>query len=55
VYGGLNWNPELRSPLTEPGVEVAAGEYLLAVDGRELKAPENLYSRFEYTPAGWSN
>jgi len=49
VYGGLNWNPELRSPLTEPGVEVTAGEYLLAVDGRELKAPENLYSRFEYT------
>lgn len=49
VYGGLNWNPELRSPLTEPGVEVEAGEYLLAVDGRELRAPENLHSRFEYT------
>ena len=26
VYGGLNWNPELRSPLTEPGVDVKAGE-----------------------------
>ena len=49
VYGGLNWNPELRSPLTEPGVDVKAGEYLLAVDGKELRHPENLYSRFERT------
>ena len=49
VYGGLNWNPELRSPLTEPGVDVKAGEYLLAVEGKELKYPENLYARFERT------
>jgi tricorn protease len=26
VYGGLNWTPNLRSPLTEPGVNVKAGE-----------------------------
>src|ERR1019366_881922 len=44
VYGGLNWNPELRSPLTEPGIDVKAGEYLLAVDGKDLKPPEDLYS-----------
>jgi tricorn protease len=49
VYGGLNWNPELRAPLTEPGVDVVEGEYLLAVDGKDLKAPENLYARFERT------
>ncbi len=49
VYGGLNWNPDLRAPLTEPGVEVQAGEYLLAVDGEELRPPENLYARFENT------
>jgi tricorn protease len=49
VYGGLNWNPELRSPLTEPGVDVKAGEYLLAVQGKDLVPPENLYSRFENT------
>jgi len=49
VFGGLNWNPELRSPLTEPGVDVKAGEYLLAVQGRELRYPENLYGRFEQT------
>jgi tricorn protease len=47
VLGGLNWNPGLRSPLTEPGVEVVAGEYLLAVDGADLRPPANLYARFE--------
>jgi tricorn protease len=47
VFGGLNWNPELRAPLSEPGVEVKAGEYLLAVNGRDLAPPENLYARFE--------
>ncbi|MFI5176886.1 MAG: PDZ domain-containing protein, partial [Terriglobia bacterium] len=49
VYGGLNWNPELRSPLTEPGVDVKAGEYLLAVQGRDLRPPTDLYSQFENT------
>ncbi|HTO86904.1 MAG TPA: PDZ domain-containing protein [Thermoanaerobaculia bacterium] len=49
VYGGLNWNPELRSPLTEPGVNVKAGEYLLAVGGQDVKPPANLYSFFENT------
>lgn len=47
VYGGLNWNPELRSPLTEPGVNVKAGEYLLAVEGKELIPPDNLLKYFE--------
>ncbi len=49
VYGGLNWNPELRSPLTEPGVDVKEGEYLLAVQGKELRPPTNLYILFENT------
>jgi tricorn protease len=49
VFGGLNWNPELRAPLSEPGVEVKAGEYLLAVNGKDLAPPENLYARFEAT------
>jgi tricorn protease len=49
VYGGLNWTPELRSPLTAPGVDVKAGEYLLAVRGIDLKPPTELYSLFENT------
>jgi tricorn protease len=49
VYGGLNWNPQLRAPLTEPGVNAKAGEYLLAVNGRDLRPPANVYSLFENT------
>ncbi|MBM3293870.1 MAG: peptidase S41 [Candidatus Aminicenantes bacterium] len=50
IYGGLNWNPELRAPLSEPGVDVKAGEYLLEVDGRPLRAPaDNLFAAFENT------
>ena len=49
MYGGLNWSPELRSPLTAPGVDVKAGEYLLAVRGNDLKPPTEVYSLFENT------
>ncbi|MFB3789293.1 MAG: PDZ domain-containing protein [bacterium] len=49
IYQGLNWNPDLRAPLTMPGVNVKEGDYLLAVDGRPLKAPTNIYSLFENT------
>jgi tricorn protease len=49
IYGGLNWTPDLRSPLTEPGVDVKPGEYLLAVEGVPLRAPESLFARFERT------
>lgn len=47
VYNGENWNPNLRAPLTQPGVNVTAGEYLLAVRGRDVRPPANLYSFFE--------
>jgi len=50
VYNGESWNPQLRAPLTQPGVNVAAGEYLLAVNGRNVTAPQdNVYRLFEAT------
>jgi tricorn protease len=49
IYGGLNWSPDLRSPLTEPGVNVQVGDYILAVNGDEVTADKNLYSYFENT------
>lgn len=49
VFEGLNWNPDLRSPLTEPGLNVKAGEYLLAVNGKDLKTDQNLFAPFENT------
>lgn len=47
VYGGLDWRPNLRAPLRAPGIAVASGEYLLAVDGKPLTAERNVYSAFE--------
>jgi tricorn protease len=49
IYNGENWNPQLRAPLTQPGVNVAAGDYLLAVNGREVSGRDNIYSFFENT------
>jgi tricorn protease len=47
VYGGLNWDPELKAPLVAPGVEVKAGEFLLAVDGEEITPAREVYAAFE--------
>ena len=49
IYGGLNWTPDLRSPLTEPGLNVKKGEYILAIDGKDVTADKNIYSFLENT------
>ena len=43
IYPGQNWDNALRSPFTEPGVTVKQGDYLLAVNGRSLRVPQNPY------------
>ena len=42
VYAGESWNPQFRAPLTQPGVNVQVGEYLLAVNGQELTKDESV-------------
>ncbi len=49
IYNGENWNPDLRAPLTQPGVDVKVGEYLLEVNGSEVRPPMEVYSYFENT------
>ncbi len=49
IYTGENWNPELRAPLSAPGIQIAEGDYLLEVNGRALAPPANIYSLFEGT------
>src|SRR5207253_799942 len=46
---GENWNPELHAPLTQPGVDVKVGDYLLEVEGRDVRPPAEVYSFFENT------
>ncbi len=40
IYHGQNWNGDTRSPLTEPGINIKEGDYLLAINGRPLHAPQ---------------
>ena len=49
IYNGENWNPDLRAPLTQPGVDVKVGEYLLAVNGQDVHPPDSVYRYFEDT------
>ena len=47
ILRGENWNPKLTSPLSQPGVNVAEGEFLLAVNGRDVRADSEVYRPFE--------
>ena len=49
IYNGENWTPSLTAPLTLPGINVVEGDYLLAVNGRELHATDNIDSFFDGT------
>lgn len=49
IYSGLNWNPSFQAPLTQPGIQVKEGDYLLAVNGVPLDGKENIYSLFQNT------
>lgn len=49
IYGGESWNPALRAPLNQPGAEVKSGEYLMAVNGHEVRPPDDVYSFFHGT------
>jgi tricorn protease len=44
IYSGDNTRDRYRSPLTAPGLDIHAGQYLLAIDGVELKEPADPYS-----------
>ncbi|MFP4276161.1 MAG: S41 family peptidase [Wenzhouxiangella sp.] len=51
IMAGQNDETRYRSPLTELGVDVAEGDYILAINGRALSAAENIYQRL-HLPAG---
>ncbi len=50
ILEGQNWTDDRRSPLTEPGVKVSAGDYLLAIDGKDLKASDDPYRLLVQSP-----
>jgi len=49
IYTGESWNPDVQAPLFSPGIEVKQGDYILAINGKDLIAPTNPYSLLEQT------
>jgi tricorn protease len=47
IYPGENWREAARSPLTEPGLKVKTGDYLIAVDGREARTNLDVSAYFQ--------
>ncbi|MCD6111843.1 MAG: PDZ domain-containing protein [Bacteroidales bacterium] len=43
ILKGENWSKKLRSPLTEVGVDVKKGDYIIAVNGKSTKDMKNIY------------
>ena len=49
IYDGESWNPDLRAPLAAPGVNVNVGDFILAIDGVNLQAPDSIYRLLDGT------
>ncbi|MBE0567495.1 MAG: PD40 domain-containing protein [Krumholzibacteria bacterium] len=47
IVPGVPWDPDYRSPLAEPGVPVKAGDWLIAIDGVEVRKGDNVYAHLE--------
>ncbi len=48
IFKGDNAEGEYRAPLTEIGADAHVGDYVLAIDGQDLKAPDNPYRLLRY-------
>jgi tricorn protease len=51
IFSGHNQEENYRSPLTEVGIKAKAGDYLLAINGNQLRSSDNPY-RLLRLPAG---
>ncbi|MBD1424125.1 S41 family peptidase [Sphingobacterium arenae] len=49
IYTTLDWNPSLRAPLAEPGLNINEGEYIVAVNGVALNKTTNIFQLLENT------
>jgi tricorn protease len=48
IFDGQNEEDRYRSPLTEVGVDVRVGDYLLAIDGTEVRSTDNPYRMLQH-------
>lgn len=48
ILPGHNEEPKYRSPLTEVGIHIHEGDFLLSIDGEELKGSDNPYRMLQH-------
>lgn len=49
IFGPTPYNSDLTSPLVRPDVDLKEGDFLIAIDGHEVKAPDNPYRYLQVT------
>ena len=47
IYQGENWNESRRSPLTESGIDVKEGDYIIKINGEDVTVDKNPYELLE--------
>ncbi len=45
IYGPTEYNLDLKSPLVRPDIDLKEGDYLIAINGKEIKAPDD-YNKY---------
>lgn len=49
IYTGENWNPNVQGPLAVPGLDVSEGDYIIAINGRDLGQGSNIFEHLAGT------
>ncbi len=49
IYTGEHWNPRAHAPLAEPGIKVKEGDFILAINGKDLSAADDIQGLLEGT------
>ncbi|MFH4967738.1 PDZ domain-containing protein [Gaetbulibacter sp. M240] len=49
IFNTESWNPKLSSPLSRPGIRVKEGDYIVGINGKELKSTDNLFKFLQGT------
>jgi tricorn protease len=49
IYTGEEFNPDMKAPLAQPGLKVAVGDCIVAINGQEVTASEDIQQPLEGT------
>ncbi|MBU1013274.1 MAG: PDZ domain-containing protein [Bacteroidetes bacterium] len=49
IYTTESWNPELSSPLDQPGTKIQEGFFIVGINGKEITAKDNPYEFLDGT------